>query len=119
MTVLEIRHCQEVREALIGIMRSGRRFAKRDLVEALRKDGYFAKNFSEQRLGCIVGNVLRLYTSDFYRDPSDKRISLTLSRSKTEREKTVRNDGREQSFMVGTTAGGLIHDLMERADIEA
>lgn len=106
---------------MIALLVSGRRLQRKDLVQRLKTtDRYIAANFSEARLNAVVGDVIGLYTQDFYRDPGDKRISLTLSRMKQERERLAeRKNGRDAKptrGIVGTTAVGRIADALEAAE---
>jgi len=113
MKRLEIRQCLAVRDAMIALLRSGLRLHRKDLVQHLRSvDRYLERNFSEQRLSCLVGHVLALYPEDFYGDPSDRRISLTRSRKLLEVERlTVKSHHHPD-----TTAAGRSHDALQAAE---
>jgi hypothetical protein len=60
---------------------------------------------------------VRIYESEFYRDPSDGAIALTLTkREEFRREKAAKAEEAKKAALMGTTAAGRIHDALEAAE---
>lgn len=114
----EIRHVKLIREAMLKVLRSGRKLKMGILTQAILCDPYFAKNFTADAVYRLVGLAVRLYEADFYRDPSDKAIALTLTTRQVMRMKA--EDGRQDACPTkrprDSTAAGRIHDALEAAE---
>jgi hypothetical protein len=114
MKAMQVRNLIRIKEEMIERLRTGRRFKQRELAEGIIKDPYWQKNFKIECVYGLVGLAVRVYTTDFYRDPGDNRIALTLSAMKSERDK--RRDAELHGRMMGTTAGARIAEAIEAAE---
>jgi len=114
----EIRHVKMVREAMLKVLRSGRKLKMGILAREIQRDPYFEKNFTSDAVYRLAGLAVRLFESDFYRDPSDKAIALTLTARQVMRMKAEgdRQDAGPTGRPPDSTAAGRIHDALEAAE---
>jgi hypothetical protein len=118
MKDLEVRMVKRARVAMLEILRSGRRMKQGELTKAVKEnDPQLAASMCEDSLYGLVGLAVRIYESEFYRDPSDGAISLSLTkREEFRREKAVKAEEAKKAALIGTTAAGRIHDALEAAE---
>ena len=68
---------KSTRDQMISVLRSGFGYSQRELQEKIHRDAAWDRNHS----GCItyvlVGECVRIYDREFYRDPATGRIFLT------------------------------------------
>lgn len=118
MKDLEVRMVKRVREAMLEILRSGRRMKQGEITAGVKAlDPLLAGSICEDALYGLVGLAVRLYVSDFYRDPSDGAIALSLSKkSEIRRIAAEKAEEAKKKALIGSTAAGRIHDAIEAAE---
>jgi hypothetical protein len=99
---------------MIEVLRSGRGCRQGELASLIRRDPYFNRNFTEPAVYVLIGQAVRLYEEDFYRDPSTGRIHLTRGRLEVERARRAMD--RLRSAPPGTTHCARIAAALEAAD---
>jgi hypothetical protein len=110
-----VRHVILVREAMLDILRSGRRMKQGELATAVAaKNLHFGKRLCADSIYGLVGLAVRIYESEFYRDPSDGAISLSLTRLQFFRKQDASKANAAKRM--GTTASGRIHDAIEATE---
>ena len=74
-----------VRGHMIGLLQPGCGYAQRELQEKIHKDEHWGRNHSPSVTYVLIGECVRIYGAEFYRDPATGRIFLTRRALVTER----------------------------------
>ncbi len=106
---------KSMRRQMIEILRAGGGYRQTELQKKAHATEYWSRNHSEAVVYVLIGECVRIYDADFYRDPSTGRIFMTRRALIIEsmEDRPAGTPAAAKRGWVGNTASGRTGEALE------